>query len=52
VSDVVNRARRLVVKVGSSLLTNEGRGLDHAAVARWAGEIATLRERGKEVVLV
>jgi glutamate 5-kinase len=52
VSDVVNRARRLVVKVGSSLLTNEGRGLDHAAVARGAGEIAPLRERGKEVVLV
>jgi glutamate 5-kinase len=51
-SEAVARARRLVVKVGSSLVTNEGRGLDHAAVARWAGEIATLRERGKEVVLV
>jgi len=51
-TDVVARARRLVVKVGSSLLTNEGRGLDHAAVARWAGEIATLRAGGKAIVLV
>jgi glutamate 5-kinase len=45
-------ARRLVVKVGSSLVTNDGRGLDHPAVMRWAGEIATLREQGKDVVLV
>jgi glutamate 5-kinase len=45
-------ARRIVVKVGSSLLTNEGRGLDHAAVARWAGEIARLRAARKEIVLV
>jgi len=51
-SAVVAGAARLVVKVGSSLVTNEGRGLDHAAVARWAGEIAALRRRGKEVVLV
>jgi glutamate 5-kinase len=45
-------ARRIVVKVGSSLLTNDGRGLDHAAVARWAGEIARLRTARKEIVLV
>ena len=45
-------AKRLVVKVGSSLVTNEGRGIDHAAVARWAEEIAALKQAGKEVVLV
>ncbi len=45
-------ARRIVVKVGSSLLTNDGRGLDHTAVARWAGEIARLRTARKEIVLV
>ena len=45
-------ARRIVVKVGSSLVTNDGRGIDHAAVARWAGEIAQLRATGKEIVLV
>jgi len=45
-------ARRIVVKVGSSLVTNDGRGLDAAAVAAWAAQIAELRHSGKEVVLV
>jgi len=49
---IVSRARRLVIKVGSSLVTNNGRGVDHAAVARWAEEIAELKQTGKEVVLV
>lgn len=48
----VASARRLVVKVGSSLVTDEGRGLDHAAIARWAGQIAALRAGGKQVILV
>ena len=45
-------APRWVIKVGSSLVTNEGRGLDHAAVARWAAEIAQLSRAGKSIVLV
>jgi len=45
-------AARIVVKVGSSLVTNEGRGIDHDAVARWAGEIAALAAAGKALVLV
>ena len=45
-------ARRLVVKVGSSLVTNDGRGLDAAAVAAWAAQIAELKHAGKDVVLV
>ena len=45
-------ARRLVIKVGSSLVTNQGQGLDKAAIARWAAQIAQLRSGGKEVVLV
>ena len=49
---VIAAAKRIVVKVGSSLVTNDGRGLDHAAIARWASQIAALREQGKEVVLV
>ncbi|MCA1978796.1 MAG: glutamate 5-kinase [Thiobacillus sp.] len=49
---VVHHARRLVVKVGSSLVTAEGRGLDHAALARWAEQIAALVDQGREVVLV
>ena len=51
-TSVVAQARRIVVKVGSSLVTNDGRGLDHAAVARWAAEIAALVGSGREVVLV
>src|ERR1700675_11532 len=49
---IAAEARRLVVKVGSSLVTNEGQGLDHAALARWAEQIAELRRRKKDVVLV
>jgi glutamate 5-kinase len=49
---IVASARRLVIKVGSSLVTNDGRGIDHAAVGRWADEIAALKRDGREVVLV
>ena len=49
---LLKSARRLVVKVGSSLVTNQGQGLDQAAIARWAAQIAQLRARDKEVVLV
>src|SRR3989344_7489784 len=38
----------LVVKVGSSLVTNNGEGLDRAAIAAWAGQIARLVKPGKE----
>jgi len=48
----VVRARRLVVKVGSALVTDEGRGVDHGAVAHWAEEIAALKEDGRQVTLV
>jgi glutamate 5-kinase len=51
-SSTVARASRIVVKFGSSLVTNEGRGIDHAAVARWCEEIAQLVNAGKEIVLV
>jgi glutamate 5-kinase len=49
---VLEKATRMVVKVGSSLVTGGGRGLDLAALSRWAGEIAQLRQSGREVVLV
>jgi glutamate 5-kinase len=51
-STPVATASRLVVKVGSSLVTDEGRGLDHDAVGRWAEEIAELKRGGREIVLV
>ena len=49
---LLKSAQRLVVKVGSSLVTNQGQGLDRAAIACWARQIAQLRTRTKEVVLV
>ena len=51
-SSDIKSAKRLVVKVGSSLVTNQGQGLDLAALSRWAGQIAGLRHGGREVVLV
>jgi len=51
-SSVIATSHRIVAKVGSSLVTNEGRGLDRAAVAHWAAQIAALRQQGKSVVLV
>ncbi|MGM0703333.1 MAG: glutamate 5-kinase [Pseudomonadota bacterium] len=45
-------ARRVVVKIGSALLTNDGRGLDEAAIGGWVDQIAALHRRGIEVVLV
>ena len=42
------RARRVVVKVGSSLVTNEGRGLDASAIAKWTDQIARLKAIGRQ----
>lgn len=49
---LIQSAHRIVVKVGSSLVTNDGKGLDASALARWASEIAQLMNAGKQVVLV
>lgn len=51
-TSVMASARRIVVKVGSSLVTDDGRGIDHAAVARWAEQITVLHGLGKEIILV
>jgi glutamate 5-kinase len=48
----LTQARRIVVKVGSSLVTNQGEGLDLNALNNWARQIAALRGTGCEVVLV
>jgi glutamate 5-kinase len=44
--------KRVIVKIGSSLLTGGGRGLDKVAISGWVGQIAGLRSNGMEVVLV
>jgi len=46
------KAKRIVVKVGSSLVTNNGEGLDYAAIALWAEQMATLLRTGHEVLMV
>jgi glutamate 5-kinase len=48
----IPEARTLVVKVGSSLVTNDGRGLDAEAIARWAAQVAKLTALGKRTILV
>ncbi|OGA44138.1 MAG: glutamate 5-kinase [Betaproteobacteria bacterium RIFCSPLOWO2_12_FULL_63_13] len=48
----MDNARRYVVKVGSALVTGRSDGLEVAALAQWARQIAHLRAIGKEVVLV
>ena len=45
-------ARRIVVKVGSSLVTNEGRGVDAAAVGGWCRQMAALVRQQRELVMV
>lgn len=50
--EVLKLARRIVVKVGSSLVTNEGRGIDADAVGNWCRQLALLARQGREVVMV
>ena len=51
-SGVLRNARRIVVKVGSSLVTNEGRGLDEAAIEEWSRQISVLVRDGREIIMV
>ena len=51
-STVLRNARRIVVKVGSSLVTNEGRGLDANAIGLWCEQLAALVKDGREVIMV
>lgn len=51
-STVLRDARRIVVKVGSSLVTNEGRGLDEVAIGNWCRQLAVLAREGRQVVMV
>lgn len=49
---MLKQTRRIVIKVGSSLVTNQGKGLDHSALACWAAQISSLKQMGKEIILV
>ncbi|WP_068501009.1 glutamate 5-kinase, partial [Oleiphilus sp. HI0067] len=45
-------AKRIVVKIGSALLTDDGRGLDRASIKKWVAQMAACRQSGIELVLV
>lgn len=49
---LLQNSKTLIVKVGSSLVTNNGEGLDRGAIAAWAAQISALIAQGKQVVLV
>ena len=51
-TSILTNCKRIVVKVGSSLVTNQGTGLDLKALSNWARQIAALNAGGHEVVLV
>lgn len=51
-SGAIVNARRIVVKVGSSLVTNEGRGIDADAVGNWCRQLAVLARQGREMIMV
>ena len=51
-SRAIQDAQCIVIKVGSTLVTNRGQGLDHEAIGRWAAQMAELRSMGKQVVMV
>jgi glutamate 5-kinase len=51
-SRALKEARRIVVKVGSSLVTDEGRGLDADAIGQWCRQMAALAAQGRELVMV
>jgi len=48
----IGKSQRWVIKIGSALLTSNGRGLDSEAMNAWVEQIAALRQDGREVVLV
>lgn len=50
--ETITQGKRWVVKVGSSLVTNNGRGLDLSAIEDWAGQLVAMQKLGIQVVLV
>lgn len=48
----IQEAKRWVIKIGSAVLTDDGRGLDRDSIQHWVEQIVELRQRGIEIVLV
>ena len=51
-SEALRHARRIVVKVGSSLVTNEGRGVDAESIGTWCAQLAALAAQKRQLVMV
>ncbi|AZS51369.1 glutamate 5-kinase [Entomomonas moraniae] len=49
---MISQTKRWVIKIGSSLLTADGKGLDPEAMSSWVKQMVTLREAGIELILV
>ncbi|MGC9385733.1 MAG: glutamate 5-kinase [Hydrogenovibrio sp.] len=51
-SNIHTKSRRWVVKIGSALLTNDGKGLNRDALANWVAQMVQLKQQGIELVIV
>jgi len=51
-TDPVMKPQRIVVKIGSTLITNHGAGVDHELIAEWVRQIASLCREGHQLILV
>ncbi|MBQ0712221.1 MAG: glutamate 5-kinase [Porticoccus sp.] len=49
---IVKNAKRWVIKIGSALLTADGRGLDREGISAWVEQVAALLDQNIEVVMV
>lgn len=49
--EIISKARRIVIKIGSAVLTNDN-GINTSFVADLAREISLLRQQGKEIIVV
>ncbi|WP_038369214.1 glutamate 5-kinase [Brackiella oedipodis] len=49
---LIQRSNLVIVKVGSSLVTNSGKGIDLQAIKQWAAQIAQMRQLHKKVIMV
>jgi len=50
--EIIATNQRWVIKIGSALLTADGRGVDRPAIHNWVAQMATLRRQGKQIILV
>ncbi len=52
VQQILSKSKRIVIKIGSALITRDGRGLDNNAVYGWTEQISGLISKKRRIVLV